>query len=196
MTPIRMEILTFNDEQSFIDATLAHIISLNPKTVALSGGSTPGPIYKALSKTSLRPTYFQVDERYVPHDHKDSNYKMITEAGLQLTYFDTSLPIKDSLKDYAKKLPEAFDLIILGIGPDGHTASLFPHSKALKTQSPVAHTQTTKFAIKDRLTITFPTIMKAKNLLVLLKGKDAKIIEMNPAAKLLKHNNLKVHCLR
>ena len=61
--------------------------------------------------------FFQVDERYVPKDHEDSNYKMIMETlNKEIHHFDTSLSIPESLKKYKKELPEQFDLIILGIG--------------------------------------------------------------------------------
>lgn len=204
----------FNDEKTFISTSTDYvlkIIQLNSKkksqiNIALSGGSTPQPIYKALAKKL--PTlpivhFYQVDERYVPADHPDSNQKMIrtTLKPKNFHYFDTSLPIKKSLQKYSKELPKSFDLTILGIGEDGHTASLFPNTKALTTKSQVAHTTTRKFSIKDRLTITFPTILKSKNILVLLKNK-AKIIkelqnptkskEKFPALKLLDHKNLQV----
>ena len=118
--------------------------------IALSGGSTPQEIYRSISKKlSFMPFdndlhFYQVDERYVPSTDKDSNQKMITETFASLLdlklknvhfhFFDTSLPIKESLSKYTKELPKNFDLTILGIGPDGHAASLFPDSKALNSK--------------------------------------------------------------
>lgn len=181
--------------------------------------------------------FYEVDERYVPATSEDSNQKMIVESfdtgqlkfsaqnsnstfpdshfsknpsssHIHFHFFDTSLPIKDSLRKYAKELPKTpFDLIILGIGPDGHTASLFPaeknttNYKALSTKSPLAHTTTEEFAVKNRLTMTFATILKSKNLLILLKNKPEILTELKtptkpftkfPGRKLTKHPHLKI----
>lgn len=186
--------------------------------IALSGGSTPKEIYQSLAKKlSFMPFtnpvhFYQVDERHVPATNKDSNQKMITEAFATLTnlklknvhfhFFDTSLPLEKSLKNYTKELPKSFDLMILGIGPDGHTASLFPNSKELTSKASVAHTTTKEFAVKDRLTLTFGPILKSKNLLVLLKNKPEIIAEINsptkspkefPAHKLTSHKKLNIY---
>lgn len=200
--------------------------------IALSGGSTPKEIYESLAKKlsfMLNPGtdgpfkialhFYQVDERYVPATNEDSNQKMIIEAFKFLTkknfahihfhFFDTSLSIEKSLEKYSAELPKTFDLTILGIGEDGHTASLFPTSKALSTKSPVAHTTTNQFAIHDRLTLTFVPILKSKKLLVLLKNKpaileklqtakatDLKSFTKFPALKLLKHKALEIYAFQ
>lgn len=184
--------------------------------MALSGGSTPRPLYEALrGKKNLawkRIEWFQVDERYVPENHPESNAKMIREAiglGKKFHTFDTKLPLAASLKKYEAELKRewTFDLIILGIGADGHIASLFPQSRALKTKRLVAHTQTKIHAIPDRLTITFPVILGSKKILILLAGKEkesvlkelqhgSKNAEEFPAKKLLKHKNLRLYFLR
>ncbi len=138
-----MTIETFTDEKTFITKTIDYITSLSPNTIALSGGSTPRPLYQNLK---LEATYYQVDERVVSPDNENSNQRMIRETinPHDFHHFDLTLSIEDALEKYAEELPDNFDLTILGIGPDGHTASLFPYCPALtETNEPVAHTQPT-----------------------------------------------------
>lgn len=222
-----MKISNFHTEKDFINQTVSFILSLRPKTLALSGGNTPEPIYTKVASSSrdepdnnklfLQNTaFYQVDERYVPANHPDSNQRMIRKTLFKniknptnFHYFDTTLPINDLLKKYEKALPVRFDLCILGIGHDGHIASLFPDSQALKTAGKAAHTSCGRseqlFSFQthnDRLTITLPQILASKTILVLLKDKPEILTQLQnptktpskfPALYLLKHPNLTIH---
>jgi len=186
----------FQTEREFIEAVVGEIHSriLNKTRkgeifrLALSGGSTPGPIYRKLAEQDVpwgQVEIYLVDERYVPLDHEHSNYRMIREAMLdhvkprKVVYFDTSLSIEECLKKYESQLDSSqdqfFDLILLGIGIDGHTASLFPNSPALEEKKRwVSHTTTDQFNIRDRFTLTFPALESSHERFVLLKGRGKK----------------------
>lgn len=204
----------------------------NHAEIAFSGGSTPTLVYEAIARTARvnhkSIEVYQVDERMVPADHADSNQRLIMEHLIHpselryakkkeyapfcfASFFRTELPAEKAVKKYEKQIKTAikswggFTLTILGLGPDGHTASLFPDSPVLhETKRLVAHTTTDQFAIHDRLTLTFPAIMASKKLLLLVKGKEKehimhdllegdKTIDELPAKKLLEHPDLTIH---
>lgn len=125
-------------------------------TIALAGGGTPKPLYEALADQNLpwdKIHVFWGDERYVPADHPDSNQGMarkawldkveIPEANIHPMPTDGATPTEDAQKHQAQlqeffgiadgEFP-SFDVILLGIGDDAHTASLFPHTDALQVQ--------------------------------------------------------------
>lgn len=204
-----MIIKKLKTEQEFIEESVKFILQIlqeNPEAnIALSGGTTPISIYKSLGKKVPQGNFFQVDERYVPANQPDSNQKMIRETLNPANFhaFDTSLPPEAAIEKYAQELPEQFDLTILGIGEDGHYASIFPHTKIhnAKTQ----HTTTENHAIKDRLTITEKPILESKNILILLKNKPEILKELQnptktkedfPALKLLKSPQITLHYLQ
>lgn len=231
-----MTLKTFQTTDDWITASVAYIETAvnqhNNASVALSGGSTPIPIYEALARTAqihhTSVELYQTDERYIYSDDTQSNNKLIHDHLLTpsierkntdgspspfccFTHFQTDIPIEQSLKEYEKIMRDeitfrqGLSLTILGLGPDGHTASLFPHSPAIhETENLVAHTTTDTFSIHDRLTLTFPAIMASKQLLLLVKGKQKqtildellhsdKTIDELPAKKLLEHPHLTIH---
>jgi|ERR1022692_939841 6-phosphogluconolactonase len=165
-------------------------------TVALSGGSTPKSLYALLASGSIpnipweKIFFFFGDERFVPPDHPDSNYRMAREAGLfskvpEGNVFRVHAEDKDA-NDAARAYDQAlrkffglqsgefprFDLVLLGLGPDGHTASLFPGTAALNEQrSLVVANWVDKFQTY-RLTLTLPVLNGAACVMFLVSGAD------------------------
>jgi 6-phosphogluconolactonase len=205
-----MQYITHPTKQLWQDAIIHNLLPYTtntPITIALSGGSTPKTIYTAMKSLAIRASahFYQVDERYVPKDHKDSNERMIQET-LQPNHFypiETTIPLEQSIAQYASIIPTSFDCVILGIGTDGHTASLFPHTEELTSTSLVAHTLSPQ-GIQDRITLTFASIMNAKHLLLIAQGKEKKQTihellhgtkpkEAFPAKYVLTHPSLHIH---
>lgn len=164
-------------------------------TVALSGGSTPRTLYSLLATKPGIPWdkiyFFWGDERHVPPDQPESNYRMANEALLSKVPVHpenifrihaeekdaaaAALQYEQTLKDFFHLSPgqfPRFDLIYLGVGPDGHTASLFPDTAALneKTRLVVAN-WVPKFNT-FRITFTFPVLNAAACVMFLTSGAD------------------------
>lgn len=100
--------------------------------IALAGGKTPMDLYKSLSKENLpwaKIKFYLTDERYVPLQSEQSNYRNIREAlgeKAKIVFFKTEMPPEESAIDYSFQLPDRLHITILGVGEDGHTASIFP----------------------------------------------------------------------
>lgn len=167
--------------------------------VALAGGSTPRSLYSLLADDqSLRQQipwdklhFFWGDERHVPPDDKDSNYRMANDAMLSkvpvppgnVHRIKTEDPDAQHAADaYEQELRSffqlgpgewpRFDLVLLGMGPDGHTASLFPGTTALdETTRLVAATWVEKFKTY-RVTLTLPVLNNAANVVFLVGGAE------------------------
>jgi len=157
--------------------------------LAVSGGKSPLPLFQALRSQPLawsRVTITLVDERCVPHDHLDSNTALVLQgaaaAATFVPWFD-SLP--DTLDDTALQdladaanarlatQPWPWDLAVLGMGEDGHTASLFPAApglaQAMRGSGPVAWTRPLN-APHPRLTLTLPALLATRELVLPLIG--------------------------
>lgn len=160
--------------------------------IGLSGGSTPQPIYEALGKEDIdwsKVHLFQLDERYISADDKDSNQKMIRDTLLKnadipesnIVFPNTSLPLQECIDEYAMRLQVQWseylpDINILGMGDDGHISSLFPplSDDVMGDEGLVFHTTTDRFAVHDRITISLNAVSAAGAHLFLLKGEAKK----------------------
>lgn len=150
--------------------------------IALSGGSTPMPILKLLKEFPLeweRLVFFQVDERCVSIESEDSNYKQLTthffkHIGSEFhRMYDETLGVEKSVEVYENLLKNiSFDLILLGMGGDGHTASLFPNTTALKENKRKVCMNYVPKLNSTRITLTYPIIIESEEIVVLLKGQD------------------------
>lgn len=187
-----MDILKFPTTEEFVRAAadaIAEAVTTaqaggKVATVGLSGGSTPQPIYTLLATNQTvnwhKVRFFLVDERYMPADSNDSNQKMIREtlltrdaADAAVLFPDTALALPECIADYGKKILKIGppDLLILGMGDDGHIASLFPPvPPEAFGPATVIHTQTERLAVKDRISVTFPVLKDAKKRILLITG--------------------------
>ncbi len=166
-------------------------------TVALSGGSTPKSLFNLLAtnaKSTLpwdRMFFFWSDERHVPPTDPDSNYRMASEAMLgkvpvppaNVFRMEGENPdaaaaaeayektLRKFFQVQAGEVPK-FDLILLGMGPDGHTASLFPGTAGLQEKSRLVIANWVEKLKTHRLSFTLPLINAARNVAFLVSGTD------------------------
>ena len=159
--------------------------------IALAGGSTPRALYGMLAQSQADFARWHVyfgDERAVPPEHADSNYRMAREAWLgagqvpesQVHRMRGELGAGSAAAQYERELVESFgsrevprfDLVLLGMGADGHTASLFPGTTALaEARLFVASTWVEKLSA-NRITLTLRTLNAARHALFLVAGPD------------------------
>ena len=166
-------------------------------TIALAGGSTPKSLYNLLAtnaRTALpwdRMFFFWGDERHVPPTDPDSNYRMADETMLSKIPVPTANVFRMKTEnpdaaavaeDYEQTLRKffqqepgqvpTFDLILLGMGPDGHTASLFPGTAALQEKSRLVLANWVEKMKTYRITLTLPVLNAARCVIFLVSGTD------------------------
>ncbi len=206
----------FSSLADFCAGTLqAALTSRNAASIIVSGGSTPEPLYTTLAHTSLpweKVTVALVDERWVDTNHAASNERfvrqvLLRDAAAQAKFIgmknsaDNAQAAVEEVNRRYDAVPSPFDLVILGMGPDGHTASLFPDAEGLSHaldanskdnccaitahQSPVTGEHT------ERMTLTLHGIMQARQLVLLITG-DEKLKIYQHALHADSHNELPV----
>ncbi len=155
---------------------------------AVSGGHTPWAMFAELASESVpweQVVIYQVDERVAPPGDPDRNLTHLVKALGSAPAQVRAMPVNDSdlaaaAASYAASLPGQFDLVHLGLGPDGHTASLVPGDPVLSvTDRLVALTR--PYQDRVRMTLTYPALARARQLLWLVTGEDKK----DPLARLL-----------
>jgi 6-phosphogluconolactonase len=182
----------------FEDLARVKAIERKAFTVALSGGSTPQPLYEILGSAAFAGRVrwtnvhlFQVDERSVAPDAPESNYRLIRGAMLESSMLpdgnfhrlqaerpDREQAARDYAEDLARVLAPApgefprLDLVYLGMGPDGHTASLFPGSPALEERRLWVVPNYVAKLQAYRLTLTLPVLNAAGHVIFMVTGAD------------------------
>jgi len=181
--------------EQFAASAKAAVSARGRFSVALSGGSTPKALYALLATDEFRSQLpwpqvhlFWGDERCVPPDHAESNFRMVGEALLsKITIPSENIhrmagekTPADGIVDYQTQLQEffhladgewpRFDLVLLGLGEDGHTASLFPGSAALSERQRWVATSYVERLRAHRLTLTLPVINHAAQISFLVSG--------------------------
>lgn len=175
-----------------VDKIRAAVAERGQCTIALSGGSTPKPLYEQIAAQDLPWRAIHVfwgDERYVPSDHPDSNQGMARQAWLNRVPIPPAnihpMPTDEADPTTAANQHEAelqqlfqvqpgefpsLDIILLGMGDDGHTASLFPHTEALQVNDRLI-----TVGNKDgqpRITFTAALINHARSVIFVVAGED------------------------
>ncbi len=205
MAPPRVEILP--DAAAVATAAATEIAQLVEQTtdsfsIALAGGSTPRALYEQLASEALRTRIpwervqlFFGDERAVPPDHADSNYAMASRA--LLSKVDAQTHRMEAEHGHAREYEEllrrhvtartgsmpALDLVLLGIGEDGHTASLFPNTTALLERTHAVVMNDVPQLATQRMTLTYPALNAARRVWLLVTGERKRDL----VAELLSH---------
>lgn len=187
--------------------------------IALPGGSTPMPILNLLANEKLdwaRVCFYQTDERIIPIDNKENNYSSLNDVffshikALSLPMYTGEHSPEQSCESYINELEKlenhnnipCFDLIVLGMGEDGHIASLFPNAALLAEPNKLVAIDQEKRNGMSRMTLCFPVLLNALETVLLIRGSNKiKLIEDKKARKNLpietlinQNQNLTVLC--
>ncbi|MEY2412657.1 MAG: 6-phosphogluconolactonase [Acidobacteriaceae bacterium] len=201
----KQEIKVFRDQASLFQSAANTIAEIANAAVAdhgrftfvLSGGSSPKGLFTLLASGKVPPIpwaktyFFWGDERHVPPDDPESNYRMARESMLTklgvpedhiFRVHSEDASAESAARNYEKQIKgffklspgefPRFDLVLLGMGPDGHTASLFPLSGALRERSHLVVANWVEKFKTDRITMTFPVLNNAATVMFLATGAE------------------------
>jgi 6-phosphogluconolactonase len=157
-------------------------------TFAVSGGRTPWAMFAELARVDMpwsQVTLFQVDERAAPDNDPDRNlthlHDTLGDVKVSVVAMPVTAPDLDAAAaEYAALLPDRFDLVHLGLGPDGHTASLVPGDPVLEVTDRLVAV-TGPYQGHRRMTLTYPALARAGQIMWLVTGAD----KTEPLARLL-----------
>ena len=184
----------FDSSEELARAAAEYFVARRPETVALSGGSTPKAMFQIIAEQFRDQVpwsnmhFFWSDERHVPPDHPDSNYRMTNEAmlshvtvppenvhrihGENPNAAEAASEYEQILRNVTKQNLPRLDLILLGLGTDGHTASIFPGSEVLHETKRLVAAPWVEKLNTYRITMTLPLINNAATVLFLVSGAE------------------------
>jgi len=184
----------FGDPKELARAAAEYFVARSPETVALSGGSTPKAMFEVLADEFRdrvpwsRIHFFWSDERHVPPDHPDSNYRMANEALLSHVPVapenvhrihsenpnaaEAASEYEQTLRNVTKQTLPRLDLIFLGLGTDGHTASIFPGSEVLQETKRLVAAPWVEKLKTYRITMTLPVLNNGASVVFLVSGAE------------------------
>jgi 6-phosphogluconolactonase len=183
-------IRVFENSRELARGAAEHFVALAQKdsfTVALSGGSTPKVLYQVLAEEFREQVlwskvqFFWSDERHVAPDHPDSNYRMAHEALLsRVPVLESNVhrvrsenpSAQEAADEYEKIIVPRLDLILLGLGTDGHTASIFPGSEVLHETKRLIAAPWVEKLNAYRITMTLPLLNNGASVLFLVSGAE------------------------
>ena len=183
-------IRVYENSRELARSAAEHFVALAQKdsfTVALSGGSTPKVLYQVLAEEFREQVlwskvqFFWSDERHVPPDHPDSNYRMAHEALLSRVPVpennvhrvrSENPSAQEAADEYEKIIVPRLDLILLGLGTDGHTASIFPGSEVLHETKRLIAAPWVEKLNAYRITMTLPLLNNGASVLFLVSGAE------------------------
>lgn len=178
-----LPLATFVEDAAHLLAVALRDLEDGDRSLALSGGTTPGPIYAALARSAGVPweriRIFFADERAVPAEDRASNYRLVRETLLErlpvpaaavLRMEAERADLEEAAARYERLLPRRLDVLVLGIGEDGHTASLFPGSPALAEGTRRVTTARSPSPPTARLTVTPFVLRSARRIFLFARG--------------------------
>jgi 6-phosphogluconolactonase len=181
-----MDVRVFDDRAATVHAFCELVVEAQPSTFVLTGGTTAGAAYELLSSDDWRGrldwgrmTLLFGDERRVPPDSSDSCFHLAQETLLTHVRPSAVERMRGEAHDpdaeaerYGALVPERLDVVMLGMGDDGHCASLFPGEPSLDVTDRLCIPSRAHYAPFERLTLTFPALNRGRLVLFLVVGES------------------------